>query len=423
MTNKFLIKINQSSFFRHVSILTYGTIVAQTITALSMPLLTRLYSPSDFGVLAVYTALVSTISSISCLRFHIAIPIPEEKFEAINIFVLAIVATCLSVLLCSISILTWPAEIASALGIAQLMSHFWLLPLGVGLVSLYNILLYWFTRERAYSLLMKARIARAVGGNTTQLSLGYLTPSPFGLLIGFLVFNCFGIASLVTRFVAEGVSQISQISLRSLKKSAVKYRRFPIVSTPEALFDNAGQHLPIIIISANASTAEAGYLAIANLLLMLPMGLIGTSIGQVYLAEASGKRNRGELRSFTTKIMLSTLKFGLPTILAIGVLVPALLPYILGGEWNRTSIVILWLLPYALLLLVCSPISVLLYVTNNQSLALWMQVVGVAIRVGGVLLATNVVGGYLVEFFAVSSAVYYLLYLLVILKVLRKEVE
>lgn len=72
-------------FARGVSILVSGTAAAQALTVLAAPLLTRLYSPDDFGLLAVYASLLSLIMVVSSLRYKLAIRLPEDDGEAANV--------------------------------------------------------------------------------------------------------------------------------------------------------------------------------------------------------------------------------------------------------------------------------------------------------------------------------------------------
>ena len=59
----------QSSFIRNVSILVSGTIIAQVFAVLASPILSRLYSPEQFGEYAIFITIVGLLSTISSLFF------------------------------------------------------------------------------------------------------------------------------------------------------------------------------------------------------------------------------------------------------------------------------------------------------------------------------------------------------------------
>ena len=72
------------------------------LTVLAAPLLTRLYSSEDFGLLSVYTSLLALIGVISSLRYELAIPLPEDDGEAVNVAVLSLIFVGVNTLLTSI---------------------------------------------------------------------------------------------------------------------------------------------------------------------------------------------------------------------------------------------------------------------------------------------------------------------------------
>ena len=78
-------------FFRGALMIVLGTGAAQLMTVLSQPIVTRLYTPSDFGILSVATSILSVLISITCLRYEFAIPLPADNVEAANIVGLSLI--------------------------------------------------------------------------------------------------------------------------------------------------------------------------------------------------------------------------------------------------------------------------------------------------------------------------------------------
>ena len=54
----------KGGFVRNVVTLMTGTAIAQAIPILISPILTRLYTPNEFGILALYMAVVSVVAII-----------------------------------------------------------------------------------------------------------------------------------------------------------------------------------------------------------------------------------------------------------------------------------------------------------------------------------------------------------------------
>ena len=91
MRNQLQRLLPKKSFLRGVSVLVGGTAGAQIMSLLAAPLLTRLYTPEDFGLIAVYGSLLAIISVITCLRYELAIPLPEDEGVAANLVMLCLV--------------------------------------------------------------------------------------------------------------------------------------------------------------------------------------------------------------------------------------------------------------------------------------------------------------------------------------------
>lgn len=151
------------------------------------------------------------------------------------------------------------------------------------------------------------------------------------------------------------------------------------------------------------------------------MALIGRNISSVYLSEAPTKRVQGELGPFTRKIMGNLFRVGLVPFLLVGISAPFLFPYIFGADWVRAGIMVSWMAPYMLVQFIASPVSTILYVTENQKLAFAIQAFGFVLLLGAVVLGANMMNEYTFEFFAVASAVYYTVYLSIIFNLSGKK--
>src|SRR3990172_1558670 len=79
-----------SAFTSNVLKLVGGTTLAQGVNAIAAPVLTRIYSPHDFGIAAVFISIVSLLAVIACLRYEYAIVLPERDEDAVNVVALGI---------------------------------------------------------------------------------------------------------------------------------------------------------------------------------------------------------------------------------------------------------------------------------------------------------------------------------------------
>lgn len=408
-------KLLQGPFARSVAILTGGTAFGQGLGVLALPLLTRLYTPEDFGVLGSFAALLGTISVVSALRYQVAIPLPDEEQEAANLLVVSLTCVIGISLLTALAVLFFGQSIAAQFTTPALGQVLWILPIGVLLTGAYAVFQFWATRKRAYPQIAKTRIEQALGGVSVQLGLGWAGAGVVGLIIGQIISNGAGFVGLARRAWAESKATFSKIDIIDLRHTAYAYRRFPIYSTTEALANMAGFQLPLLFIAVLVGNKELGFLMLVIRILQAPMSLIGSAISQVYYGQATSELKSGTLMPFTLRMLKRLFLLGFPPMLFAAIIAPWATPLIFGNSWSRAGELIVWMAPFFFFQFLSSPLSMALHVVNMQIIAVSLQVFGLFFRSFSVFyFKDNPMAA-----FAISSAFFYILYLLVIMVSIR----
>ena len=412
-----LSKVLAAGFVRNVSVLVGGTAIAQALTVLILPFLTRLYSPGDFAALAAYASILGILASIACLRLEIAIPIPEQEEEAADLLLLALTIATTIAMVVGLTIWVYPAQIIAFTGQPALAPYLWLLPLGIWFSGVYAALQYWSTRQKQFSLIARTRVSQAGASAVVQLSFGWAGLTPVGLLLGQLANSGAGIFKLSSDTWRHHRKALLAVRLHTMLRTLRRYDRFPKYSTLEALANSAGLQLPILIIAALAVGPEAGFLMLASRVMAAPMALIGGAVSQVYLSRAPEERRQGRLASFTSTILSALVKTGVGPLIFIGIIAPFAFPIVFGTEWTRAGQIVSWMTPWFIFQLLASPVSMILHVTNNQRTAFFLQITGFIIRVGFVFIAFYIAPQYIVEAYAVSGFIFYFIYLIIVLNI------
>lgn len=409
--------IKHNGFIRSVSILVGGTAVGQALMMLALPLLTRLYTPADFSVLAVYTSLLGIIAVPACLRLDIAIPLPKHDTDAANILVLALGFAIATSTLVALPVLIAPAFVSKLLGSEGIKLYLWLLPIGVLFASTYSAVQFWATRKKNFSVIAKTRVSQAIGNISTQVGFGWFGTSPIGLVLGQIIGNGIGIASLIRYITTKDALTLKAVRLSEMHRLLILYKRFPQYSAIEALANNASIQVPIIIIASMAIGPEAGFLALAMQVMQAPSSIIGGAIAQVYLSKAPEEHRLGSLGNFTTSILGGLIKTGVGPMIFAGIIAPEAFSLLFGEKWHRAGVLVIWMTPWLILQFLTSPISMALHVTGNQILALALQILGLCARLIAVLLAAIYFKSYISETYAISGAIFYLVYLILVMKI------
>lgn len=393
---------------RSAAVLMGGTAAAQLLGALALPILTRIYSPEDFSILAVYASLLGLLSVIACLRFEIAIPLPEGEQEAVDLLLLCLCSTLVVSLLVAFVVLFWGEQLLEIIRQPRLAPYIWTLPVAVCLAGVYSGLQYWATRKRWFLLISKTRFSQVIAGTGIQIGLGLAGASFLGLLAGQIANSGAGIVSLARMTTREqsGISMRSRF--REMVRVAARYKRFPKYSTPEALANAIGIQLPVIAIAALSIGPEAGYLMLAVRAVQIPMGLVGGAVSQVYLAGAPEKLRSGTLAQFTVESLRRLGTIGIGPLILIGAVSPVLFGKVFGTTWYRAGEIVAWMLPWIIFQLISSPISMVMHVCGRQRLMLFVTITGLAIRMGGIFAADSLAKEFLSECYALSGGLFYM---------------
>ena len=143
-------KIAHSELVRNSAKLLTANVVAQAIGLLVYPILTRLYTPEDFGLLNLFLSIGGVLVLLSTAEYQYAIVLPKKDEDARG---LVHICGFLLLITTGIVLLSVPFSkpIAHLFNTPELANWYWLMPLFVLAMGLWNILNYWYIRRKAYS--------------------------------------------------------------------------------------------------------------------------------------------------------------------------------------------------------------------------------------------------------------------------------
>ncbi len=375
----------KSQFARGVGVLAGGTAGAQLLTVLAAPLLTRLYSPEDFGLLAVYASLLALVSVVASLRYELAIPLPEDDGEAANIAALSLLLIAGTTVVWVLATIFFGKQLAQALGVPALAAYLWLLPVGVLLGGLYTVFNYWSIRTKRFSTIAGTKLRQSLV--TTAIQLAAFKLGGVAMLLGQVAGQSVGTLGLAQP--ALRLPAFREISWQGMRRAASRYRRFPIFSTWEGLSNTAGLQLPPLMFAALFSPVAAGLYTLANRVLRLPMALIGQAIGQVFFANAAEAHRTGRLGPLVAGLHAKLAHIGIPPVLLLMLLGPELFAFVFGADWQQAGEFARWMAPWLYLVFVSSPLSTLFAVVEKQKQGLVFQLILLLSRVVAILIGAS----------------------------------
>ena len=273
------------AFGRSVVTLASGTAIGQLLLFLAVPVLTRLYTPADYGALAVYSSTLTVLVVLASLRYEAAILLPQDEDTAASL--LALTFLLLAVTAAIVSLLVWLAGDAfvAVVKVPALRPYRWLLPVGFIGAGMYQALSYWAIRRGEFGRVARTKLSQGVGQVVSQVGLGAAGAGAPGLLIGDVIGRVAGGGGLA--LLALGGRSHARVTRASVLSAASRYRRFPLLTTWSGLLNVGSLQLPSILFSASFGAAAAGLYALSFKMLVLPTMLVGQAVGQVFLSRAA----------------------------------------------------------------------------------------------------------------------------------------
>lgn len=381
-------KVPGGAFARGVVTLASGTAIAQLLLVLAVPLLTRLYTPADYGVLAVYASTITVLVVVASLRYEAAIPLPEDDLVAGSL--LALTFTFLAVTATVVGVLIWLLGDAFVLAmkVPALGPYRWLILAGFLGAGTYQALTYWAIRRHDFARVARTRLTLGAGQVITQVALGLAHTGAPGLLVGDVVGRVVGGGGLA--FFAVRDRPLAHVTRTSLLAVAVRYRRFPLLTTWSGLLNVASLQLPSIVFAASFGAAAAGLYALSFKTLLLPTMLVSQAVGQVFLSRAAAVvREPERLRQLTERTALVLFGVGLPVFAAVALGGPRIYATLMGSQWEQAGRYAQVLAPWFVVWCVSNPLSGLLSVREWQASALAFSAVEFALRLGSLLLGAH----------------------------------
>jgi O-antigen/teichoic acid export membrane protein len=201
----------KSDFSRNVLTLMTGTTIAQAIPIAISPILTRIYSPEDFGIFALYMSIVSIIATMATGRYELAIMLPKKDEDTLNIMALSIIIVFFVSFLTFLIVFFFNAQITDFLGNTAISYWLYLVPISVLLTGVYQSLNYWFNRKKVYKTLAKNRIIQSSTTSITNLSLGFAGVGSSGLILS-SVFGQGVVTALLSKFFFKNNSFFQKVN-------------------------------------------------------------------------------------------------------------------------------------------------------------------------------------------------------------------
>jgi len=331
----------KSEFSRNVLTLMTGTTIAQAIPIAISPILTRIYTPKDFGVFALYMAIVLLLSVFTTGQYDLAIMLPKYEKSAINIVGLSLVINMIFSSCILILILIFFDLFQSLLGENSLGNFLYLIPLSVFLIGCYQTLNYWLNREKQYKTLSINKVVQSLTSSTSSITLGIQDFGEDGLIISQILAQAIVVALLIKKvkliFLFQNFEKLKVIAL------AKRYIKFPKITMMQSFFSTVIAQLPVVIMNSFFSLKDAGLYSLASRVVASPMAIVSSSFFQVFYQSFTTEKNK---QNFYKIKFIKINAILLPPFILLWFFLEPLFGFVFGKEWVMAGVYSQILLPF-----------------------------------------------------------------------------
>ncbi|MCW5514646.1 lipopolysaccharide biosynthesis protein [Muriicola sp. Z0-33] len=358
----------KSEFSKNVSSQILGTGIAQALPFLATPVLTRLYTESDFAAYTSFFAIATIFAVAVGGKYQMAIVLPKSAKEALRLFTLSLYITfAYSLLLALLTILFYDFI---DLNIGQLI---YLVPLYVLFFGIWSAFINLSIREKTFKVNAYAKVLQSVGYILTAIGLGIAKIALYGLVLAKVTGTLFSWGYLFKKSLVKA----RVVPVRKLKEVAKKYIDYPKYGVGPAFLNTISSQALILILSKYYTTDDLGHFGLTFMVLSAPLTLIGTSFKDVFyqrIASLISSEKYKEALSFFKKSAWSLLVMGIPICAILYFFGEPIFSLVFGERWSRSGVFASILAASFLMKLVVSPLSSVFNATNRLKVAMVWQV-------------------------------------------------
>lgn len=322
-------KLIKNTYLKSIGIILTGGAAAQLIALLSLPILSRLYTPENFGLYASYIALISILTIIATLRFDFAIQIAKSNKEIDILKTIIIISTF--IVACIIFSALFINNLKSIGYFNNLLSN---VSKSLIILTLFSTTIITFSISESiwhkrFIEISKVRVFQSL--LLSILCFVFSFYDELGLIYSYIIANVIAASYFVVkkRFVF--------IKYRArLKLIFGKYSKFPKYSVPSDIFNSFSNIAMPLIITFAFSPKIAGLYFMAEKIVKSPLGVLYQSISSVYTEKAGKLYNNKEIKDLISLTNYTQTKISLvlaPLLVIASIIAPYLFETLFGEDW------------------------------------------------------------------------------------------
>lgn len=312
-----------------------GSLLSKLIVVLMVPVIARLYEPSDIGTAALFTTCLLILSPLVNLRYCLAIPLPNKEKLADNVLYLCLFLTVSISAVVFVVLIFINEKVFEFFGLLEVYKYRFIIIASSCIVSFYEIFNMWTVRNKRFKSFSNVLIKQSFFGSIVKVLSGFLGFGAPGLIIGTIIQNSFGLYHFSKDFCSRKCGEYNA-NVKLMVFAFRYYLNYFYFKLPAHLLYVISAQLPIIYANRYFSLSDVGQLSLAISLVAIPVAAVSSSVNKVYFAEMSsiGKNNPDKIYKETLKLLKKLVIVGLGMFALVFSFAPFAFNILLGDSWE-----------------------------------------------------------------------------------------
>ena len=371
--------LRRNEYLSQVSVLLSGSLIAQVITLLVAPLLTRLYSPDAFGVLALLLAIVATIAPGVGGRYEAAVVVAVKEEDRLAFFFIALWITAAICIAFYIALAFAFKFISSWLNAEGLGNWLWFAPLLLWCTGFIALMHSWANAVKNYTIIGRSLILQNLIVSISAVGLGIVSNDINGLLLANLIGPVIVCIYLATAFNGLLRSHAWRWN-RQKSKLAWSNKDFPLYSGTSSILNGVMSALPVFFLAMYFSDSVVGYYALLVRVGAAPLSFISQSVSRVNFQKTSELIHAGiDPTQYIVKTTLVLFLIGMVPAIPVFLFAPELFELIFGASWTPAGGLLAILTPALVVQFVVSTLSMSFVAVGHLRLAAAWQLISLVV--------------------------------------------
>ena len=290
-------------FWKSLATLVSGKALGQAVTFVALPILTRIYTPEDFGLATIFIVLSTTLSVPLSGGYDYPVMLPDNPLESRALVRLSSQIALLLVLLIAVIGIYLVPIWAEAKGFTWSPIWHWGLLISLFLEGLKKPLRVYANRLKRYKDLAMVKFMRSTFQAVVALGWAWQYGTYEGLILAFIAGQFAAFLVLIRVYFPKDF--FHRVKDPELKNIALlkKYVSFPKFAIPTTFLNTVSKQLPFLLLPLlflDGLVVE-GLFSKTDQIMLVPIDLVSMSVGNVFFEQGSTawREGRNALRSVT----------------------------------------------------------------------------------------------------------------------------